>query len=580
MAITFSTTNAILAINDKKINQIFSTNNLKEATKAESISDIVDLIIDWFKGGVKREAIKELFLAVQNVKNTNDSCSELNRLERFIELRNMALPEYYSKFTLEITPKDINQDWGYKLKVGDLTLYQCDKVFEKTRNLEERNKISDFHAKNIAMKLQEAFIQTGDFSDKEFLNASIRCAVDGNEKQHALRAKMDDNAYGKKNLIDIGEGGDSSEFIAFFKENKEVVFSNRTSSNNELRGNNLMNLLLNGDYRNLREAFLSQYRTENDFLLKGTTQPTKRNFYDQVINNYPSLSKDEIFDLNDKIKNINVGNTTLGKLWGISSDHFHDELYLAANTAASIEFFKTLLNTDETPPPITLSTHPLLNATRHDAFSLANHTTNVADTPPQAGTLLQTIDLNQRPRLHTEAQLLITNTDASTQQTMANIKANIAKMANVLTRLEENGKRIREAQHQAAGASATLQKHHAMRAEFDQRLLSRVAIHQPSTDLPQVIGGGKTQSTAMPNVSSELSVTTANVKRNGAVPSPLPQKASTAPQDNAGPASHNKTARITGSSRKKATVADRPIPSYMKLTKSAKAKRVNSPQPK
>lgn len=328
MEITFSTTNAQLAINDKKINQIFSANTINEATKTKSISDIVESIIDWFKGGVKREAIKELFLTIQDVKNTNDSCGELNRLERFIELRNMALPEHYSKFTLEITPKDINQDWGYKLKVGDITLYQCDKVFEKTRNPEERNKISDFHAKNIVMKLQEAFIQTGDFSDKEFLNASIRCAVDGNEKQHALREKMDDNAYGQKNLLYINKGENPNEFIAVFKENKEIVFSNRISSNNELRGKNLMKLLLNGDYRNLREAFLSQYRTENDSLLKGTTQPTKRDFYDQVINNSFNLSTDEISDLNDKIKNINVGNTTLEKLWGISSDHFHDELHL------------------------------------------------------------------------------------------------------------------------------------------------------------------------------------------------------------------------------------------------------------
>ncbi|MFS1563310.1 MAG: hypothetical protein ACL7AX_06685 [Candidatus Arsenophonus phytopathogenicus] len=133
-----------LTISDSKFNQIFGANSLNEATKIKNVSDFIDSIMDWFKGGVRRQKIEQLFETTKDVKNSDVSNPESARLEKFIQLRKLALPKHYNQFKLEITTKDANDDWGYKLKVGNFTLYQCDKIYEKTKNINEREQLADF----------------------------------------------------------------------------------------------------------------------------------------------------------------------------------------------------------------------------------------------------------------------------------------------------------------------------------------------------------------------------------------------------------------------------------------------------
>ncbi|AHF78831.1 Putative DNA segregation ATPase [Sodalis praecaptivus] len=259
-----------------------------------------------------------------------------------------------------------------------------------------------------------------------------------------------------------------------------------------------------------------------------------------------------------------------------------------ANTTASIEFAKTLLNTDDTPPPIKWSTHPLLNAVRHTPSSLANTATNEAGTPTQDERIPpQAKDLHQHQRLESKALLPITATGANTQQTRVNLTANIVKVTNVLMRLEENSKKLRAMQQQAVATSTTLQtlaeKNHATRAEFNQRIRSRDNNQHASrlTDGPQATPQGRFESTAMPSVSSALPLQPVNVKRKGArivVPPAQPHQASLDPQTNASNTSSNNAARITRSPRKKPIVAESRLPNYMKPTQSTLAKRVKTPQ--
>ncbi|WP_290606561.1 hypothetical protein [Arsenophonus sp. ENCA] len=82
---------------------------------------------------------------------------------------------------LEITPKDANDDWGYKLKVGNFTLYQCDKIYEKTKNINEREQLADFHVKNICMKLEEA-LSVENTDTKQLLDFSIRRYSGGSKR--------------------------------------------------------------------------------------------------------------------------------------------------------------------------------------------------------------------------------------------------------------------------------------------------------------------------------------------------------------------------------------------------------------
>lgn len=80
MAISFPSTTTPLTISDKKFHQILGANSLNEATKINNVSDFIDSIIDWFKGGVKRQKIEQLFETIQDVKNSAVSNPESNRL--------------------------------------------------------------------------------------------------------------------------------------------------------------------------------------------------------------------------------------------------------------------------------------------------------------------------------------------------------------------------------------------------------------------------------------------------------------------------------------------------------------------
>lgn len=259
-----------------------------------------------------------------------------------------------------------------------------------------------------------------------------------------------------------------------------------------------------------------------------------------------------------------------------------------ANTPASIEFAKTLLNTDDTPPPIKWSTHPLLNGVTHTPSSLANTTTNEAGTPTQEERIPpQAKDLYQHQRLESKTLLPMTATGANTQQTRANLTANIVKVTNVLMRLEENGKKITGDATSSCSDKRNVAnvggKNHATRVEFSQRIRSRDTNQHASrlTDGPQATPQVRFESTAMPSVSSALPLQPVNAKRKGArmvVPPTQPHQASLDPQTNASNTSSNNAARITRSPRKKLIVAESRLPNYMKPTKSTLAKRVKTPQ--
>lgn len=352
MAISFSSTTTPLTISDNKFNQILGANSLNEATKIKNVSDFIDSIIDWFKGGVKRQKIEQLFDAIQDVKNGAVSNPESNRLEKFIELRKMALPKYHNQFKLEITPRDANEDWGYQLKVGDFNLYNCDKVFEKTRSIDERDQLANFHVKNISMKLEEA-LSVENPEIKQLLNFTIRCLAGSEKEQNSLREKLDDSAYSKDNYLGIKNSNKPNELIAAFKNDKQLVFSIRTG---KLEKNLLKNTLANKEYNNLREMFFNQYTSINDPLFIDILQQIKADVYDPITQDSAYLSEQQRAIVNEKLSVIKIGDKTLAELWALPlyqpDEYIDDDLnpaainYFLNNKATGVRFYNLELNAD------------------------------------------------------------------------------------------------------------------------------------------------------------------------------------------------------------------------------------------
>ncbi|WP_440866515.1 hypothetical protein [Symbiopectobacterium purcellii] len=318
MSITFSTQHINLTMNDSKLHQVLNANSLEEATKINNLSDFIDKIIDWFKGGVKHQAIKNLFFSIQDIKNKDEINPESNRLKKFMELRSLANPEHQGKFTLEIGEKDVNTDWGYKLKIDGLTLYECDKVFEKTHSYEEKANLPIFCAKKIMIEAERNYNKFKEnLENKEsFITSKIKDMIGDEEAKKILKENLYDSTYSNENFIGFGKSNNKKQtFVARFSNEKEIEFSNIAPINSELRGLTLRRILENGNYKNLNELILSNHLTEQDSLFKRTITDNVVYYHFTQSNLYFDEKEKEIF--HRELSHIKVGNTTLLKLWNI-----------------------------------------------------------------------------------------------------------------------------------------------------------------------------------------------------------------------------------------------------------------------
>jgi len=202
------------------------------------------------------------------------------------------------------------------------TLYECEKVFEKTGSPSERDKLPSFHAKKIGRDAEEVLESMSNILEdpKEFIECNVQCTVVGVEGHNLLKQKLDNSAYSKDNFIGFKKSSTpAASFIVCFKGGKELGFPNRASTNSALRGALLKDALENGVYANLRGLISQERLTEKDAMFKYVLAPTKNNFYVPLDKN-ALWDKQKLFTLNRELASTKVGNTTLAKLWGISID--------------------------------------------------------------------------------------------------------------------------------------------------------------------------------------------------------------------------------------------------------------------
>lgn len=191
------------------------------------------------------------------------------------------------------------------------------KTYETINSASE--KTINIHAKKIGVEVKKIFKSyQGILQDpSKFINANISCMVDGKEKQNSLKEKLEDTSYSKENFIGFKESKNPSEtFIACFKNEKELEFSNRNPTNNELRGYLLKTALGNNNYANLMELVSKGHLTENDNMLKYALSITKNNCYNNL-KHENLLNEQEMIILNKELSAMKIGNTTLDKLWGL-----------------------------------------------------------------------------------------------------------------------------------------------------------------------------------------------------------------------------------------------------------------------
>lgn len=98
----------------------FSASRMERILKANNLNDaqqmgLWDSIKDFFQGGVKRQAIKQLFTDIQIHNSSGEQPPEatIAQLNRFHALRDAAKPEHQNKFTVLTGTNEATEAWTY-----------------------------------------------------------------------------------------------------------------------------------------------------------------------------------------------------------------------------------------------------------------------------------------------------------------------------------------------------------------------------------------------------------------------------------------------------------------------------------
>lgn len=199
-------------------------------------------------------------------------------------------PQYRQILTIPFSPSVNDEDplafaklWAVKIKMNtDFELYQ------------DRNGLT---------------IET-------LIEGNIECMADDETEQAAIRLVLNNPAYNSDNFVGIKKHSDSNRMIAVFKEGRELVFSNRTSTSNELRGARLTKYLQGTTYKSLYDIVSVGFKTEQDALFVTATGPSKHDFLDKPLEKFSQKDQEQI---KQQLAVLPVGNTTFGKLWRIDT---------------------------------------------------------------------------------------------------------------------------------------------------------------------------------------------------------------------------------------------------------------------
>jgi len=168
----------------------------------------------------------------------------------------------------------------------------------------------DQHVRNFRTGLQDSRQFLGQTHSLEnFTVACTQCMSDDPTTQQFLTDNLNNPDFGKDKFTGIEDHPtDATKFIAKFG-GQQIEFSNRSTSNLELRGGILKKELSEGNFQNLGDLISKNHLTEKDSVLTYCLTPPVLELSSRI-SQYPPAMKNQIIDA---IVNEPIGNTTVGR---------------------------------------------------------------------------------------------------------------------------------------------------------------------------------------------------------------------------------------------------------------------------
>ena len=203
-----------------------------------------DRLKDWFQGGTKAEAVRELYESLHDPRSGPDA-QPGPMLDRFQQLKALAEPQFRDQLVVEHESQPGSGQWTYRLKVGDEVLYDAGPLRETPNQ-----RHGDF-AKRLALHqaLDKCLANTqaqyeelkGLIEDPQsHLTGCAQSMADRKDMQQLILREADNPDFSSANFKRIVDGETPAEFKAVFEVpgqgQKTLVLSDRAATNGEFRG--------------------------------------------------------------------------------------------------------------------------------------------------------------------------------------------------------------------------------------------------------------------------------------------------------------------------------------------------------
>ena len=217
-------------LNAVQISQVASADSLDDATKM----NLLDKIIDWFKGGVQYNALKRLFDKITGVKEQagssqqKDFYAEKDRMETFAALRNLALPEHRDQFKFQLVRSKEKETFECTIRIGNVDVYKNDNILGRSDSPERFELVLG----RCGMDLEDACRR----DDSESIFALLKEISD--EMLEMASMPDDDNVDVRDEEYDLVDHGDArSDVTTQSKEVADAQFTGQGGTEEEASGN-------------------------------------------------------------------------------------------------------------------------------------------------------------------------------------------------------------------------------------------------------------------------------------------------------------------------------------------------------
>jgi hypothetical protein len=286
--------------NESRLERVLTAKTLDDASKM----GLLDSVIDWFRGGVKYEAIQSLYQQIAQPSELTPA----QVAQRFAALRQLVVEPQQSKFVLHL--RDEGEHWRMALSIDSQCIYLTPSLDIDSQFYQAAAVKTAITAKDDLHKMASALTL-----DK-YVEGNIQCMSDDKQVQQTLRQSLDNPRFSAQYFVGMApHETDPAKFIAIFSDelgDTRWAFSNRAATNGELRAELLKAALSSGHYPNLGTLLATGFMGDSDNSLRYAVTPARYELLGLVT--HAGMADEGLARVLYQAK---VGNTSLGALFNL-----------------------------------------------------------------------------------------------------------------------------------------------------------------------------------------------------------------------------------------------------------------------